>query len=171
MTESVRFDTCLTTVIVANIRAAQNAPINAEKIKRGPITRSSLKTQLGPPGSPESIHYLSRGRIAKPSEAAFLSPARLKGARPMGASKVHVNFDAPAILRKWPSLHNERRTECAGAYLLVEGTLNECIRESMAKPSSLRHLYEIHTAPQPPLMTAVLSGEHIVELARLRDFL
>jgi hypothetical protein len=41
----------------------------------------------------------------------------------------------------------------------------------MTKPASLRHLYEIHTAPQPPLVTAVLSGEHVVELARLRDFL
>jgi hypothetical protein len=34
-----------------------------------------------------------------------------------------------------------------------------------------RHLYEIHTAPQPPMVSAVSSGEHIVELARLRDFL
>jgi hypothetical protein len=57
------------------------------------------------------------------------------------------------------------------AYLLVDGTLDEYIREFMAKPAPVRHLYEIHTAPQPPLVTAVLSGEHIVELARLRDFL
>jgi hypothetical protein len=56
-------------------------------------------------------------------------------------------------------------------YLLVDGTFEECIREFMAKPASVRHLYEIHTAPQPPLVSAVLSGEHIVELARLRDFL
>jgi len=41
----------------------------------------------------------------------------------------------------------------------------------MAKPTSMRHLYEIHTAPQPPLVSTVLSGEHIIELARLRDFL
>ena len=27
---------------------------------------------------------------------------------------VHVNFDAPAILRKWPSLNNQRRTEGTG---------------------------------------------------------
>jgi hypothetical protein len=89
----------------------------------------------------------------------------------MGGTKAHVNFDAPAVLRKWPSLRNERRTEGASPYLLVDGTLEECIREFMAKPASARHLYEIHTAPQPPLVTAVLSGEHIVELARLRDFL
>jgi hypothetical protein len=83
----------------------------------------------------------------------------------------HVNFDAVAVLRKWPSLHNERRTEGTGPYLIVDGTLDECIREFMAKPTSLRHLYEIHTAPQPPLLGAILSGEHIVELARLREFL
>lgn len=89
----------------------------------------------------------------------------------MSATEANVNFDAPAVLRKWPSLRNERRTEGTSPYLLTEGTLDECIREFMAKPAAMRHLYEIHTAPQPPLVGAVLSGEHIVELARLRDFL
>jgi hypothetical protein len=41
----------------------------------------------------------------------------------------------------------------------------------MFKPTSQHHLYEIHTAPQAELITAVLSAEHIIELARLRDFL
>jgi hypothetical protein len=90
---------------------------------------------------------------------------------PMAHSDHHVNFDAPAILRKWPSLENERRIAGPGPYLLVDGTLDECIREFMSKPASLRHLYEIHTSPQPPLVSAVLSGEIIAELARLRDFL
>jgi hypothetical protein len=89
----------------------------------------------------------------------------------MGGTRAHVNFNAPAVLRKWPSLRNERRTKGTGPYLLVDGTLDECLREFMAKPTALRHLYEIHTAPQPPLVSAVMSGEHIVELARLRDFL
>jgi hypothetical protein len=84
---------------------------------------------------------------------------------------VHVNFDAPAILRKWPSLNNKRRIEGPGPYLLFDGTLDECIREFMAKPAPTRHLYEIHTSPQPPLVGAVLSEEIIAELARLRDFL
>jgi hypothetical protein len=79
----------------------------------------------------------------------------------------HINFDAPAVLRKWPSLHRERRTEGAAPYRLVDGTLDECIRVLMAKPASLRHLYEIHTSPQPPLVSPVLSGEYLVELARL----
>jgi hypothetical protein len=84
---------------------------------------------------------------------------------------VHVNFDAPAILRKWPSLNNQRRTTGIGPYLLFDGTLDECIREFMAKPAPMRHLYEIHTSPQPPLVGAVLSGDIVAELARLRDFL
>jgi hypothetical protein len=34
-----------------------------------------------------------------------------------------------------------------------------------------RHLYEIHTAPQSDLVSAILSWGPVVELARLRDFL
>jgi hypothetical protein len=35
----------------------------------------------------------------------------------------------------------------------------------------MHHLYEIHTKPQPPLVTEVLQAELIVELARLQEFL
>jgi hypothetical protein len=86
-------------------------------------------------------------------------------------SHSHVDFNAPATLRKWPSLNHQRRTEGSGPYLLVDGTLDECIREFMAKPTAMRHLYEIHTSPQPPLVSPVLSGDIVSELARLRDFL
>jgi hypothetical protein len=89
----------------------------------------------------------------------------------MDGTRAHVNFDAPAVLRKWPSLRNERRTDGTGPYLLVDGTLGERVPEFMAKPASTRHLYEIHTSPQPPLVSSVLSGDHVVELARLRYFL
>jgi hypothetical protein len=41
----------------------------------------------------------------------------------------------------------------------------------LAKPANQRHLYEIHIAAQIDLVSAVLSAEHIVEIARLRDFL
>jgi hypothetical protein len=41
----------------------------------------------------------------------------------------------------------------------------------MSQPTSEHHLYEIHTAAQSDLVSAVLSAAHIVELARLRDFL
>jgi hypothetical protein len=89
----------------------------------------------------------------------------------MDGAEVSVKFDAPAIVRKWPSLNNARRTGASGPYLVLDGTLDACIREFMAKPESTRHLYEIQTAPQPPLVTEILSAEHVVELARLRDFL
>jgi hypothetical protein len=83
----------------------------------------------------------------------------------------HVNFGAPAVLRKWPSLNNKRRTEGTGPYLLLDSTLDDCIREFMERPAPHRHLYEIHTSPQPPLVADVLSGEFVAELARLREFL
>jgi hypothetical protein len=41
----------------------------------------------------------------------------------------------------------------------------------MARPVSQHHLYEIHTAPQGELVSAVLSAKHILEIARLRNFL
>ncbi len=88
----------------------------------------------------------------------------------MADPDVQIKFDAPAFLRKWPSLNNERNSRSI-SYVLAEGTLDECIRQFMSKPVSQRHLYEIHTAPQGELITAVLSAEQIIELARLRDFL
>jgi hypothetical protein len=41
----------------------------------------------------------------------------------------------------------------------------------MATPLSARHLYEIHVAPEIPLLSAVLPEGLIVELVRLRSFL
>lgn len=89
----------------------------------------------------------------------------------MDGSEAQVDFAAPAVVRKWPSLNNQRRGEGTSPYLLTEGTLEACIEILMSKPAVQRHLYEIHTSAQPPLVTPVLSGEHVVELARLRDFL
>jgi hypothetical protein len=82
-----------------------------------------------------------------------------------------IDFQAPAALRKWPSLQNQRRLDGFSPYLLLESTLEECLRVLMNKPVGTLRLYEIHTAPQPPLVEGVLSGEHVAELARLRDFL
>jgi hypothetical protein len=91
----------------------------------------------------------------------------------MADTDVQINFDVPAALRKWPSLKNERISKSWGASpcLIADGTLDECIRQFISKPASQHHLYEIHTAPQAELITAVLSAENISELARLRDFL
>jgi hypothetical protein len=88
-------------------------------------------------------------------------------------SDTRIDFSAPATLRKWPSVDKERVSTSLGArsYMIIEGTLDECIRKFMLQPKSQRHLHEIHTVPQPNLVGAVLSTDHIVELARLRDFL
>ena len=88
-------------------------------------------------------------------------------------SDTRIDFGAPATLRKWPSVNNERVSTSLGArpYMIIEGTLDECIRRFMLQPKSQHHLYEIHTSPQADLVSAILSADHVVELARLRDFL
>ena len=88
-------------------------------------------------------------------------------------SKTRIDFGAPATLRKWPSVNNERVSASLGArpYMVIDGTLDECIRRFMLQPKSQHHLYEIHTAPQADLVSAILSADYVVELARLRDFL
>jgi len=91
----------------------------------------------------------------------------------MPDKEVQITFHAPATLRKWPSVNNERVSTSLGArpYMIIDGTLDECIRKFMSQPKSQHHLYEIHTAPQPDLVSAILWADHVVELARLRDFL
>ena len=91
-----------------------------------------------------------------------------KVTRNMRGTRAHTNFDAPASLRKWPSRGGQRitDTEYPGPYMLMEDTLGRCLRELMAKSASQRHLYEIHTSPQEPLIAAVISAEHAAELVR-----
>jgi hypothetical protein len=82
------------------------------------------------------------------------------------------NLNASAVLRKWPSLKNERIPNAWGAvpYLICEATLAECIRKFGSYPISTRHLYEIHlTKPDAPVI--VLPPEQIAEFARFHDFL
>ncbi|MCA1364183.1 hypothetical protein I6F14_34430 [Bradyrhizobium sp. IC3069] len=86
----------------------------------------------------------------------------------VGDSK--VNFGAVAVLHKWPSLANQRQPD-REPYQLIEGTLDDCISAFMQKPATTRHLYEIRTVAQPPLVTEILSPEHVLELSRLREFL
>jgi hypothetical protein len=84
-----------------------------------------------------------------------------------------IDFLAPATLRKWPSVNKERVSAVFDArpYAIIASTLDECIRKFMSQPVSQHHLYEIHTAVQSDLVSPILSADHVVELARLRDFL
>ena len=86
---------------------------------------------------------------------------------------VQVKFEAAASLRKWPSVRGQRLTEAKypSPYTLLEGTLGECLREFMRKPPTQRHLYEIHTSPQDPLVSEIISAGQAAELARLHSFL
>ena len=117
-----------------------------------PIDQS--RSAISVPGSPFAT--LVEAKDACNAMAAIIT----RGAR--------VNFDARTVLRKWPSLGNERRSATNGPYFLVEGTLEDCLRQLMAKPPSTRHLYEIHTAPRAPLADAVVPAGVIIELARQR---
>ena len=76
----------------------------------------------------------------------------------MKDTDVQIKFDAPAVLRKWPSVNYERIGN-SWPYIIAEGTLDEYIRKFISKPASTHHLYEIHTAPPGELITAVLSPE------------
>jgi hypothetical protein len=89
---------------------------------------------------------------------------------PMSDSR--INFNAPAQLRKWPSVNKQRVSASDGArpYLIDEGTLDQCIKRFLQMHEPYRHLYEIHTV-QEDIEDRVLSSDHIVELARLREFL
>jgi hypothetical protein len=119
-----------------------------------------------------NVKNQSRSLNPTPRRELILEPGYpeiLEGAVRMPVT--HINFDAPASLRKWPSIKNERASNAVATYLVVEGTLDDCIRKFTEKAISQQHLYEIHTAPQGELVGAVLSAKLILEIARLRDFL
>ena len=88
----------------------------------------------------------------------------------MPDTETQIKFDAPATLRRWPSPDHERFANELPD-VVAEGTLDECIRQFTAKPMSQVHLYEIHTAPQGEVITGVLSGQRILELAAMWGFL
>ena len=88
----------------------------------------------------------------------------------MSDTSPQIKFEAPAVLRKWPSLNNQNISG-ATPYLVAEGTLDECIRQFTSNRVIQRHLCEIHTTPQGELISSLLSAEQIIEVARLRDFL
>lgn len=91
----------------------------------------------------------------------------------MSYSEAKIDFDAPAVLRKRPSINGKPAKDVLwpNPYLVFDGTLGECIDQFLAKPSGQRHLYEIHTSAQADVVSSVMSSEHIIELARLREFL
>jgi hypothetical protein len=61
----------------------------------------------------------------------------------MDGTEAHINFDAPAVLRKWPSLANQR-TEDATPYLLVDGTVKMRAGRRIRRRPSLRDDSQTH---------------------------
>jgi hypothetical protein len=80
-----------------------------------------------------------------------------------------IAYDAPADLKKWPSLNNQR---LAGKppYLVYNGTLADCIKALLAKPIKQISLYDIVTEPQPVFDRPVLSPADAAEIAMRKDF-
>ena len=81
-----------------------------------------------------------------------------------------IVYDAPADLKKWPSLKSQRLNGGRRPYLVFNGTLAECIRELMAKPVKQISLYDIVTEPQPVFDSPVLSPGDAAEIAMRKDF-
>src|SRR4051794_17319764 len=66
---------------------------------------------------------------------------------PMFREAMPIAYDAPAELKKWPSVGNQRLNGGRQPYLVHNGTLAECIRLLMAKPIKQICLYDIVTPP------------------------
>ncbi|MGO8909800.1 MAG: hypothetical protein ACLQDM_10860 [Bradyrhizobium sp.] len=81
-----------------------------------------------------------------------------------------IIYDAPADLKKWPSLNGQRLNGGRQPYLVFNGTLADCVRELLAKPLKGISLYDIVTEPQPAFDKKVLSPGDAAEIARRKDF-
>ncbi|BAR58807.1 hypothetical protein NK6_5649 [Bradyrhizobium diazoefficiens] len=119
-------------------------------------------TILLPQTLPSSVELASTrpAKIEIQCEASSLNDAKDP---PSNRIKDQVNLEAFASLRKWPSLGSKPLSN-SSPYLLMNDTLERCIHKFMSQPPGQRHLYEIHTIPQPPLITAVMSVTEVVEL-------
>ena len=80
-----------------------------------------------------------------------------------------ISYDAPADLKKWPSLKNQRIASKM-PYLVYNGTLADCMRQLLAKPIKQISLYDIVTERQPAFDRKVLSPGDAAEIAMRRDF-
>ena len=80
-----------------------------------------------------------------------------------------IAYDAPADLKKWPSLKNER-VASKTPYMVYNGTLADCIRQLLAKPIKQISLYDIVTERQPAFDGNVLSPGDAAEIAMRKDF-
>lgn len=88
----------------------------------------------------------------------------------MFKEELPIAYDAPAELKKWPSLKGERQKDRGPPYLVYNGTLADCVRVLMDKPIKGISLYDIMTKPQPAFDQTVLSPGDAAEIAMRKDF-
>ena len=85
------------------------------------------------------------------------------------AENIPIAYDAPADLKKWPSLNNQR-VASKTPYMVYNGTLADCIRELLSKPIKQISLYDIVTERQPAFEGNILSPGIAAEIAMRKDF-
>jgi hypothetical protein len=85
------------------------------------------------------------------------------------AQNIPIAYDAPADLKKWPSLNNQR-VASKPPYLVHNGTLADFIRQLLAKPIKPISLYDIVTERQLAFEGNVLSQGVAAEIAMRKDF-
>jgi hypothetical protein len=121
----------------------------------------------------QAVHPVSLDFVADPTELAV---AAVQGEVLVEAAQHHREVllllaSLPMSVSKQPLKERVSASLGARPYMIMDGTLDECIERFMSQPESQHHLYEIHTAPQSDLVSAVLSRDHVVDLARLKGFL
>jgi len=96
-----------------------------------------------------------------------LGDANMTDSEAASSNDHHVNFDAPAVHRKWPSLDNERR-EGTVPYLLLEGmsASGSCWQGRHAIGTYTRFILHLNRRS----LLQFLAGETVTELVRLREF-
>ena len=61
----------------------------------------------------------------------------------MRDKEVQITFDAPAVLRKWPSVNNERVSASLGArpYLIIDGSLDAFADIAEQRPNTAEMIF------------------------------
>jgi hypothetical protein len=86
-------------------------------------------------------------------------------------SEAQVDFNAPAVLRKWPSFNNERRTDSTAPIQSSRLRSASASGGFMARPAATRHLYDTETRGTASADQRRLVRRDCRGTARLREFL
>lgn len=152
-------------VVPAGLPAAR---LSAPRIEPEP-SKGTLAAQIGaPPEFGKANVAPVEPTSTKQDETKLEHEAALRNTKATPPNRINdqINFEAFATLRKWPSV-GSKPLSGSSPYLVMDATLERCMQKFVSLPQSQSHLYEIHTAPQPPLISAVMLLDEIVEINRL----